>query len=57
LLDMLDSENEYFTSRTTYTTSKFIEMSARYRILNAMGQLLSTLDVKPPQQALVKAPE
>lgn len=57
LLDMLDSENEYFTARTTYTTSKFIEMSARYRILNAMGQLLTTLDVKPPQQALVKAPE
>jgi len=57
LLDMLDSENEFFTARTTYTTARFIEMSARYRILNAMGLLLSTLDVKPPEQALVKAPQ
>jgi adhesin transport system outer membrane protein len=55
LLDLLDSENEYLTSRSTEITGKFIEMSARYRILNAMGLLLSTLDVKPPEQAYVKA--
>lgn len=55
LLDLLDSENEYFTSRSTQTTGKFTEMVARYRILNAMGLLLSTLDVKPPEQALLKA--
>lgn len=54
LLDLLDSENEFFTSRSTQTTGKFTEMSARYRILNAMGLLLSTLDVKPPEQALPK---
>ena len=54
LLDLLDSENEYFTARTTYLTGLFIEMSARYRILNATGQLLSTLDVTPPEQAMVK---
>lgn len=57
LLDLLDSENEFFTARTTYTTARFIEISARYRILNAMGLLLSTLDVKPPEQALLKAPQ
>jgi len=45
LLDLLDSENEYFTARSTYTNGKFIEIAARYRILNAMGQLLSNLDV------------
>ncbi|HJQ61821.1 MAG TPA: TolC family protein, partial [Burkholderiales bacterium] len=54
LLDLLDSENEYFTARSTYTNGKFIEMVARYRILNAMGLLLSTLDVAPPEQAMVK---
>lgn len=54
LLDLLDSENEYFTSRSTQTTGKFIEMSARYRILNAMGLLLSSLDIKPPEQAYLK---
>jgi adhesin transport system outer membrane protein len=55
LLDLLDSENEYYTARTTYLTGQFIEYSARYRILNAMGQLLSTLEVTPPEQAIVKA--
>ena len=51
LLDLLDAENEYFTARTTYTTGKFIEISAKYRILNAMGQLISTFDIKKPDQA------
>jgi adhesin transport system outer membrane protein len=55
LLDLLDSENEYFTARSTQANGKFLEMLARYRILNAMGRLLSTLDVKPPEQALLKA--
>jgi adhesin transport system outer membrane protein len=55
LLDLLDSENEYFTARSTYTNGKFIEMAARYRILSAMGRLLSNLDVAPPEEAMVKA--
>jgi adhesin transport system outer membrane protein len=54
LLDLLDSENEYFTARTTHTNGRFIELGARYRILNAMGQLLTTLDVKPPVEAIVE---
>lgn len=53
LLDLLDSENEFFTARSTYINGKFIELAARYRILNAMGQLLTTLDVPPPEQAAV----
>jgi adhesin transport system outer membrane protein len=53
LLDLLDSENEYLTARSTYTSGRFIEMGARYRILNAMGQLLTALDVAPPEQAVV----
>lgn len=55
LLDLLDSENEFYTARTTLLDGQFIEMSARYRILNAMGQLLSSLEVAPPEQAVVKA--
>ena len=54
LLDLLDSENEFFTARSTYINGKFIEMGARYRILNAMGQLLTTLDIAPPEQAMVQ---
>ncbi len=51
LLDLLDAENEYFTARTTYATGKYIEYSAKYRTLNAMGLLLSTFNIKQPDQA------
>lgn len=51
LLDLLDSENEYFTARSTYLTGKYIELSSKYRTLNAMGLLLSSLDIKQPDQA------
>ena len=53
LLDLLDSENEYFTARSTEATGRYIQLSAKYRILNAMGQLLATLEVKAPDQAAV----
>ena len=55
LLDLLDSENEYFTSRSTYINALFIELSARYRVLNAMGNLMQALDIKPPQEALARS--
>jgi adhesin transport system outer membrane protein len=51
LLDLLDSENEFFTARSTEATGKYIQISAKYRVLNAMGQLLSTLEVKAPDQS------
>ena len=51
LLDLLDSENEYFTARSTYLNGKYIELSAKYRTLNAMGLLLSTFDIRQPDQA------
>jgi len=54
LLDLLDAENEFFTSRKTYLDGVFIEMSARYRVLNAMGALLEALEVKPSQHVFPK---
>ena len=54
LLDLLDSENEYFTSRSTYMNALFIELSARYRVLNAMGNLMQALDIKPPQEGIAR---
>lgn len=51
LLDLLDSENEYFTSRTTYVEGKYTELAQYYRALTAMGQLLSSFDIKQPDQA------
>ncbi|TAK45380.1 MAG: type I secretion protein TolC [Betaproteobacteria bacterium] len=55
LLDMLDAENEYFTSRTTQLNGQFIELGARYRVLNAMGALLNTMEVKPSEHSYVKS--
>lgn len=54
LLDLLDSENEYFTSHTTQLNGQFIELAARYRVLNAMGGLLNTLEIKPSEHAYVR---
>ncbi len=51
LLDLLDSENEYFTARSTYTSAKYLELSKKYTALNAMGLLLSTFDINQPDQA------
>lgn len=55
LLDLLDAENEYFTSRTTQLNGVFIELSARFRVLNAMGALLTALEVKPSAHAYTKS--
>lgn len=54
LLDLLDSENEYFTSRSTYINALFIELSARFRVLNAMGSLLTALEIKAPEEAFAR---
>lgn len=51
LLDLLNSENEYFTSRTQYTNGKYIELTQKYRALHAMGKLLSHFEIQPPEQA------
>jgi len=45
LLDLLDTENELFQSRKDYLDADFNELSARYRLLNATGQLLDSLRV------------
>ncbi|HEX5613473.1 MAG TPA: TolC family outer membrane protein [Burkholderiales bacterium] len=54
LLDLLDSENEFFTSRSTYINALFIELSARFRVLNAMGSLLTALEIKAPEEAFAR---
>ncbi len=45
LLDLLDTENELFSARKDYLEASFNELSARYRLLNATGQLLDSLRV------------
>lgn len=49
LLDVLDSQNELFVSRSSHVNSLYTEMFAVYRVLALQGRLLNTLNVpKPP---------
>lgn len=45
LLDLLDSENEYFQARRAYVNASYDQLIAQARMLAAMGRLMSTLDV------------
>jgi adhesin transport system outer membrane protein len=54
LLDVLDAENELFVSRGQLVTSEINEILARYRILALGGQLLASLGVPAPEQAVVE---
>ncbi len=45
LLDLLDSENEYFQARRAYVNARYDLSVAQARTLNGMGSLMSTLDI------------
>ncbi|PLX84547.1 MAG: channel protein TolC [Desulfuromonas sp.] len=47
LLDLLDSENEFFRARRAYTIAVYDYFLANTRILSEMGLLLSSLDIRP----------
>lgn len=49
LLDVLDSQNELFVSRSSHVNALYTEMFAVFRVLALEGRLLNTLNVaKPP---------
>ncbi len=54
LLDVLDAENELFVSKGQLVTSQVNETLASYRILALGGQLLQSLGVPAPEQAVVE---
>lgn len=45
LLDLLDTENELFEARKDYLNASYQNVDAKYRLLNATGQLLDSLRV------------
>ncbi len=55
LLDLLDSENQLFLSRSNLVTSEFVEMFGVYRILASTGLLLETLDIEPAREAFTNS--
>ncbi len=54
LLDVLDAENELFVASGQLVSSQTNELLASYRILAVGGTLMNTLNVVPPQQAVVQ---
>ena len=52
LLDLLDAENELFLNRVELTTAVYTERFATYRVLAVVGDLLNTLEIVPPREAV-----
>lgn len=48
LLDLLNTENELFEARRDYLDAKYDEQYAKYRVMNATGNLLAALRVDTP---------
>ncbi|SLN28222.1 TolC family outer membrane protein [Oceanibacterium hippocampi] len=55
LLDLLDSENELFQSRTRHVTSRYAALFAQFRLLASMGVLMDALGVEVPQSTVANA--
>ncbi len=54
LLDVLDAENELFVASGQLVSSQTNELLASYRILAVGGALMNTLNIQPPQQAVIE---
>lgn len=54
LLDLLNTENELFEARKEYLDAEYTEQYAKYRVMNATGQLLDALRVELPEEWLDK---
>ncbi len=52
LLDVLDAENELFTSRGQLISADINKILASYRMLAVAGKLLRVMNVAPPAQAV-----
>lgn len=57
LLDVLDSQNELFVSRSNTVNSEFLEMLAIYRLLALKGSLMPTLGVDYPRESTISQNE
>ncbi len=53
LLDVLDSQNELFVSRSNTINAEFLEMFAVYRLMALKGSLLPTLGIEYPRESVV----
>lgn len=54
LLDVLDSQNELFVSKSSYINALYTELQAKYRLLAIKGALLSFLNVPKPIETVTQ---
>lgn len=54
LLDVLDSQNELFVSRSNAVNAEYLEMLAVYRLLSLQGKLLPTMGIDLPAETASK---
>lgn len=54
LLDVLDSQNELFVSRSNTVNAEYLEMLAVFRLLALQGRLLDSLSIQEPYEAVVR---
>jgi len=54
LLDLLNAENELFQAKQSYIGADYDNLLARYRIMNAQGELLKGLQLALPEEASLK---
>lgn len=52
LLDLLDSQNEFYEAQIEYARAQNDEVFSRYRILNGMGALLPYLQMRLPKNVM-----
>ena len=52
LLDLLNTENELYGSRSSYISAQYNELLGKYRLLNSMGRLVDYLHVTLPDAAV-----
>ncbi|WP_299179186.1 TolC family outer membrane protein [uncultured Neptuniibacter sp.] len=52
LLDLLDTENEVFSSKNDLTNAMHDQLISQYRVVNGMGTLLDTLNLGLPEPNL-----
>lgn len=54
LLDVLNSENELFTARSSLVVGQYVELLGIYQVLQSSGILLSSLNVTPPSESTAR---
>ena len=55
LLDLLDTQNEYYEAARAYSNARFNRIAAQARTLNGMGRLMSAMEVARPDLPTPKA--